>query len=333
MKNYLKIVLLCSLFIFNGCIYIVSAQDIQFTQYYASGTFLNPAFTGSEGCNRFSSINRKQWNSFSGGYTTNILTIEIPITREHNAVGLSLLSDVAGSGKLYSRSVKGLYSYTFFVSRKHAFVLGIDGAYTFRGADYSSYLFSDQIVRGGDVSSVEISNLSNTSYLDFSSGALYYSDKYWIGISGHHLNRPNQSLTSQEAELPIKYSMHGGYKFKLGRQTKDIFLSPSFNYKAQSKYDQFDLGIYYDYDGLVFGVWYRGIPVFKSYQPGEPNNDAASAIIGYSKNGYKVGYSYDITISKLTTSSAGSHELTFSYTHCSKKKKRKRKHFVPCAKF
>jgi len=333
MANCIKISILSWAFLCLGMLQI-TAQDIQFTQYYASRTFLNPAFTGAQGCSKISSINRKQWSSFSGGYTTNIITFEKPITKEHNAVGLSLLSDVAGSGKLYSRSIKGLYSYTFYITRKHAFVMGLDATYTFRGADYSSFLFSDQLARGSsNISSVELNNLSNTSYFDFSSGILYYSDKYWIGFATHHLNQPNQSFTGQESALPIKYSVHGGYKFKLGKQQKDIFMSPSLNYKSQAKFNQFDLGCYYDYDGLVFGIWYRGLPLVKSYEPGEPNNEAIAAIVGYSKNNFKIAYSYDVTISKLSTSTSGSHELTFSYTHCSSKKKRKRAHSVPCAKF
>jgi len=334
MKIFIKISILVIIFYLIDI--HVYAQDIQFTQYYAAGTYLNPAFTGSDGCSKISSSNRKQWNSFSGGYTTNIVTYETPITKYHNAIGLSLLSDVAGAGKLYSRSIKGLYSYAFPITRKHALVLGLDAAYTLRGADYSKYLFADQLSRGGsDVSSVELSTLSNTSYFDFSTGALFYSDKYWVGIATHHLNRPNQSLVGQESALPIKYSMHGGYKFKLAKfsNDKDMYVSPSFNYKAQAKFDQLDFGLYYSYSSITFGLWYRGIPVLKAYEPGEPNNDAVAVIVGYAKNSFKIAYSYDITISKLSTSTSGSHELTLSYIHCSNKSKRKKRGMVPCAKF
>lgn len=334
--KYLFKILVGIILLLKFGLYQAIAQDIQFTQYYASGTYLNPAFTGSEGCTKISSINRKQWSSFSGGYTTNVVTFETPITKYHNAIGISLLSDVAGAGKLYSRSIKGLYSYSLPITRKHALVLGIEAAYTFRGADYSSYLFSDQLARGsGDISSIELNTLSNTSYFDFSTGALYYSDKYWVGIAAHHLSQPNQSLVGQESILPIKYSLHGGYKIKLGKFTnkKGMYLSPSFNYKAQAKFDQLDLGLYYNYDFITFGLWYRGLPIVKSYAPGEPNNDAIAIIVGYGKNSFRVAYSYDITISKLTTSTSGSHELTLSYVLCSQKRKRKKKRMVPCAKF
>ena len=93
--------------------------------------------------------------------------------------------------------------------------------------------------------------------------------------------------------------------------------------------------MYYSHDPLVFGVWYRGIPLFKSYD-NVINNDAIALLIGYTIKDYNlsIGYSYDATISRLATNSSGSHEISIVYEIASKKSKRKRrKFFVPCAKF
>ena len=326
--NYfvLAVLLLCSVGI--------SAQDIQLSQYFAAGTYLNPAFTGSEKCTKLSTSNRKQWGSIEGGYTTNMLTLEMPIARKKNSIGVQLISDLAGSGGLYSRSIKGLYSYGVPLSRKHVIVLGLDAAYTFRGADFSSFVFSDQMLRGNEgVPTVESPSFKNTSYFDFSAGALFYAEKYWVGIATHHLNQPNQSLIGQESKLPMKYSFHGGVKINIGhfKRSEPISLSPSVNYKAQADFDQLDFGVHYQYHRYVIGLWYRGLPI-KSYKPGEPNNDAMAILIGYKEDKFRIGYSYDITISRLSSSSGGAHELTMAYVWCSKRG-RPFRNLVSCPSF
>src|SRR5690606_2500570 len=98
---------------------------------------------------------------------------------------------------------------------------------------------------------------------------------------------PNQSLLNGDAvaELPMKVSLHGGYVFPLKgkviqrRSAQNI--TTAFQYKSQGKFDQLDLGFYYNHAPLVFGFWYRGIPLLKSYEPSYANNDALVALVGY----------------------------------------------------
>ncbi|MGZ3885417.1 MAG: type IX secretion system membrane protein PorP/SprF, partial [Bacteroidia bacterium] len=74
---------------------------------------------------------------------------------------------------------------------------------------------------------------------------------------------------------------------------------------------------------------------FKHYKPGYQNNESIAVLIGFeipNKN-LRVGYSYDLTISKLTiNNTAGSHEVSLVY-EVAKKKKRNRKVLVSCPKF
>ena len=157
--------------------------------------------------------------------------------------------------------------------------------------------------------------------------------------SFNHMNEPNQSLSNDESPLFMKFSAHGGYKFDLsegGRKTLNTsFFNVALHYKAQQKFDQLDLGLYYTREPFTFGVWYRGIPAIKSYE-GVLNNDALAIILGYKVIDYNlnIGYSYDVTVSRLAANSAGSHEISLIYEIASKKKKRRsRRFFVPCAKF
>ena len=108
-------------------------------------------------------------------------------------------------------------------------------------------------------------------------------------------------------------------------------------YKAQKKWDQIDIGGYYDYKSLVIGLWYRGIPVLKYYKPGYANNDAVVILLRYKMKDYiSVGYSYDLTISKLGVATGGSHEISLIYEFARpdyKRNQRKKSFMVPCTKF
>jgi hypothetical protein len=81
----------------------------------------------------------------------------------------------------------------------------------------------------------------------------------------------------------------------------------------------------------MVGMWYRGIPV-KVYKPERTNNDALIFLVGIVHKGISIGYSYDLTISKLTAASGGSHEVTVTYRVKNKKKKRILKR-LPCPEF
>ena len=60
-------------------------------------------------------------------------------------------------------------------------------------------------------------------------------------------------------------------------------------------------------------------------------NTAAGAII----EDLRIGYSYDLTISRLATAGGGAHEITIGYELVQRHKKRAatKRRIVPCAKF
>ena len=76
-------------------------------------------------------------------------------------------------------------------------------------------------------------------------------------------------------------------------------------------------------------------PVFKAYQPGYQNNDAIALMIGGEFKAFKIGYSYDITISRLATNTTGSHEVSLIYNWAGKDAPPLSKQLrqVPCPKF
>lgn len=333
-----------NLLIFTGSILLtisgLHAQDPQFTQFYASPLYLNPAFAGANACSRVSTNYRNQWPSIPGAFVSYVLSFDHDIPAISSGVGALFTTDRAGTGKLRSTSLNLLYSYELRITRKWSGRVGFQAAQTIRDINFFDLTFGDQLARGGVSTSVEVPQQEKVSFLDFSSGVLFYSQKYWLGFSSHHMNQPNQSLTAEESILPVKYSVHAGAKLPIrsgSKKSASQSISPAIQYKNQSKFDQVDVGLYYAYSPMVFGVWYRGIPLIKAYQPGYANNDAVAFLVGLDVNDLRLGYSYDLTISRLLNSTGGTHEISLSYQFCNyealqKRKKRKRL-LVPCAKF
>jgi hypothetical protein len=114
-------------------------------------------------------------------------------------------------------------------------------------------------------------------------------------------------------------------------------ITPTVQYRHQGKFDQMDLGLYYTFEPLIIGTWYRGVP-FKSLN-GIVNNESIVLLVGYTLKSLKdvlnIGYSYDYTISKLGPGSGGAHEFSIVYSWNSRdpRKPPKDKLVIPCPDF
>lgn len=314
-------------------------QDMQFTQFNAAPLYLNPGFTGATIEHRFATNYRNQWTAIPGHFVNYTFAYDYNLAEFNSGVGLLFAREQAGTGNLGNTEIGLLYSYHLRVGKKIFIQPGIKFNYVTRGVDFSKLVFNDQLDRGGNSPTSDDIKIDNVSYMDFASGFLVYSSKFWAGVSVNHINEANQSLSNGESPLFMKFSAHGGYKFDLsegGRKTLNTaYFNVAVHYKAQQNYDQLDFGFYYTREPFTFGVWYRGLPAIKSTE-GVVNHDAMAVILGYQILEYnlKIGYSYDVTISRLAANSAGSHEISLIYEIASKKKKRRGKRFfVPCAKF
>ncbi|HQW86130.1 MAG TPA: type IX secretion system membrane protein PorP/SprF [Flavobacteriales bacterium] len=314
------------------------AQDPQLSQFFAAPMYLNPALTGNTYQDRIAMNYRNQWPSaVVNAFQTYTASYEHRSQKLNSGFGVMAMRDVAGANGLAFTQVAAAYSYEARINRKSAFRGGVRAAWTNRSYDPNSFLFADQVIRDNAATSIESGFVQQVSYMDLSAGGLYYNERFWAGFSVNHLNRPQQSLfLTGDARLPMRTSVHTGYRFPLDGQrmihsnTVGTFAT---HYKAQGKWDQFDVGFYVDHDKLLAGIWYRGIPGLKAYAPGYPNNDAVVLMAGYETPlQLRIVYSYDITISWLDLSSGGAHEVSLTYEWPRKAKARKHK-IVPCPKF
>ncbi|MBA3972125.1 MAG: type IX secretion system membrane protein PorP/SprF [Bacteroidetes bacterium] len=314
-----------------------AAQDMHFTQFYSSPLFLSPAFAGADVCSRVSLTYRNQWPGIQKTYRSYLFSVDHYFIGQNIGAGILFGSDVSGSGDLKTTIVNIPVAYEAKLTKRINVRLGLQPGIHMRSINYDKLLFGDQIARGGGVATIE-APVVKTTFFDAGAGLLFYSRKYWGGFSAYHLNKPTQSLRGEpDAIVPIKIGFHGGGKFLLNEEEKEEknrrFISPALNYRHQNKFDQLDLGFYFTQNVFNVGFWYRGIPLFKSYAPGYANNDAVAIIVGIRNDRFNFGYSYDMTISKLSTISNGAHEITVSYQLCKLRKKKKVRMLTPCPKF
>ncbi|MCB9188694.1 MAG: type IX secretion system membrane protein PorP/SprF [Flavobacteriales bacterium] len=315
------------------------AQDPQFTQFFAASAYLNPAFAGATFQNRAAMTYRNQWPGVPKAFNSMNAAVDMNFNKINTGVGVNLYNDNAGTGGLKTTNFSLQVAHQFKLKRDLYVRPAIQYGLIHKRIDFADLTFGDQLVRNGAPNTIEQNTYQPITNFDFGAGFLLYSSTKWVGFAIHHLNKPNESLLGYEAPLPMKFSLHGGYKLYVNDIIRTASASDemnfAFNYKAQGKFDQFDVGFYYYRSPMMFGVWYRGIPGLKAYQPGYQNNDAIALLIGAEFKNFKVGYSYDITISRLVSNTTGSHEISIIYNWAAKDSpplnQQLRK--VPCPKF
>ena len=306
-RQNILIPILLLLFSYSGNIV---AQDPEFTQFYANPLYLNPALAGMGRCPRVNLNYRNQWPGISGTYITNSVSYDQHVEAIGGGLGLLIMKDKAGQGTLSTTNVSGIYSYLLNVNREFSLKFGVQASFFQKSIDWSKLTFGDMIDerRGFVYSTNEQQKLQSKSNVDFSAGILGYSKRYYFGFAAHHLTQPDEGLLGV-SKLPMKLTLHAGASLPIGDKGTHTFFSPNVLYQQQQNFQQLNLGLYVTKGSIVAGLWYR-------------NQDSFIAVIGFHQHFFKVGYSYDVTVSKLTNATAGSHEISFSIQfECKHKKK------------
>ena len=328
----------------------VTAQDPQFSQFYAAPLYLNPAFTGATGQARVGINYRNQWPAIDANFTTFSGYADVFIEDKSSGVGLIFSHDKEGLAGLKSTMVGLQYSYELYITKNLGFRPGVQVALFNRDINFHKLTFGDQFnpLNGNfdDATLEEFKTNFSKTFIDLSLGGVLFTKVAYLGVSVFHLTEPNQSIIDEESKLPMKFSFHGGFKFymKPGAVGSGVYtreaersIGPAFQYRHQGQFDQMDLGLYYTAEPLVAGFWYRGVP-FKNVN-GFVNNESLVFLLGFTKIGAKealnIGYSFDYTISKLTVGSGGAHEISLTYTWPIRnpRKPPKDKLVIPCPDF
>ncbi|MBV6644331.1 MAG: PorP/SprF family type IX secretion system membrane protein, partial [Cyclobacteriaceae bacterium] len=199
---------------------------------------------------------------------------------------------------------------------------GVQLTYYQRDLNFDKLTFGDQFDDTGLVRPISLEDFDtglNANFFDISLGGILFDSRTWLGFSMHHVAEPNQSIAGGDAPLRKRISLHAGYKIPItaispyiqNRSGKERSFTPSFNYRAQGDFDQLDVGFYLTLEPMLFGVWYRGVPL-KTFA-GTPNNESLVFLAGINAGKTSIGYSFDYTLSDLGIGSGGAHEISITY--------------------
>ncbi len=307
---------------FLGIMANTQAQDPQFSQFFASPLYMNPALAGSTQGMRFSANYRNQWPQLASNFVTYSAAFDYHFSSVRSSVGFIAKSDqqiADGTAPISSTDASLIYSYMIPVSDNIVIQPALQMSYMQRSLRYNSLLFPDQFTNSGFAGGPTRENIPNNTvgFMDFSTGVVLLSSNFWAGISAHHLTQPNQSFFAGAQEtkstLKMKLSAQAGYRYDFSDYYSDREKSiiTSVIYRNQGPSNSISIGSQVILEPITFGVWYRGFPV-EQYQ-GITQQDAFVFMAGVQTKGFSFGYSYDVAVSKLSNYNAGAHEVSLMY--------------------
>ena len=270
-------------------------QDPQFTMNMYNRLFTNPGYAGSNGGICATAILREQWSGFDGNPQSGVLTVESEVKQIHGGVGLSVLVDRLGA----ESTIAAKLAYAFRLDLGPGTLgIGVEGGVVSRSLDGSKL----RAIQDADPNVPEGS--SGDLVPDFGFGLYYHTDKLYFGVSSTHLSEGGLELetlsTTKVYNVARHYYAMAGYNYDINPSFQ---LRPSLFLKSDAASTQFDINLSVMFKQLVFaGVSYR-------------IDDAVGVMAGVHWNGFKLGYSYDITTSGLNNYSNGSHEIMLGYCY------------------
>lgn len=313
---------------------LVQAQDMHFSQFFATPMFTNPAFTGDfNGTYRFSGVARSQWLSispepfrtFGGGADMNA-----PFNIKPIGVGLHIAQDQAGVSSLTRRQANLFLAGHIPLGAARNLKLSIGGSIGFQSQsiDYSELRFDQQfngIAYDPDLISGESFGSDQVSWLNASIGVNLqkkYSERKYVGLgfSAFNVTQPNVSFAqTAEARLYRRLNLHALTSIPFANRWDAM---PAAQIMRQGPHTEFLLGSSVRYhlandplnkQAILLGLW------------GRPS-DAGNVSLGFEMNSLFVGGSYDVNLSSLQTATRyrGGWEVTVIYILSTVREKVKR---------
>ncbi len=305
-----KLILLSSFCLLG---FISNAQDPTFTQFYANPLYLNPALAGSYGCGRLAMNYRNQWPSLSGNYVTYSASYDNYFKNISGGFGVLATHDQQGQGTINTSMLGLVYSYHLKINRKWKAFFGARAAWYQKFLDWDKLTFGDMIDprRGFIYQTGDVPRGGSRGFFDASVGTVLFNKNFFIGAAWHHMNRPNESMIVGNSPLPWRFTGHMGAEIQIGKKSRyssTTSIMPNVIYQYQNGFQELSIGTYVKYGSFNAGAWYR-------------NRDAFILTIGINTGKFKLGYSYDVTVSKLNNGvTSGSHEISMGlFLNCNKK--------------
>ncbi len=312
----------------------VVAQDFHFSQFSMTPTLINPAAAGSENQSRAFLNYRNQWRSISAPYTTVHASTDMALTKNNAskgylAAGLDVTNDQAGTSKLRHLQATVSLAYHTRIGENSKLGAGLYGGFAQRSVNYNDLRWGSQYdgntynagLPGGGTdgaNSIAFADLGAGLIWSYSKGERYMTgndqQKYTLGFSVLHANRPSYSFFDTGERLNLKTVFHG--EALIGIPNSGLSIVPGFMYAGQGSLSQVMVGARFrllleqesNYTGfekgkaIAFGTYYRV-------------GDAFVPSVHLEMGKLEFCMSYDFTVSSLTdaNNARGGMEIALRY--------------------
>lgn len=301
----------------------VMAQDPHFSQFRMTPLLMNPARTGLGLDMRAQASYRQQWKSVATPFTTSAFSFDMNATRKKKrkadlGVGVQFLNDKAGDAKVGLTQGNVNLSGILNLGNSSKLSLGLMGGFGQRSVDYSALRWESQY-QGGVYSASNSSgeNLSSTAfnYFDAGTGICYSygkdqgymtqnaSTRFTVGVSAFHFGLPLSSFQGVNSER-INTKFIGHASMEIGKRNTNLTFIPEIVYVRQNTQQELIIGNVFRYL-LVEGSHFTGFVQSSAVSLGLNYRvkDALITTVIFEYAQYCIGFSYDINMSPLTTSS------------------------------
>ena len=308
MKKILLTLIVCMALVAES-----TAQDPNFSQFFASPLTLNPALTGKfDGVYRVAGNFRNQWPTINNAFVTKTASIDFGILKsripeiDQFGVGIMGFTDRAGDGVLTNNFVGLSVAYHKGLDENgyHQIGAGFQGTFVSKRLDITKVVFEDQLTPlgfTGVTSEIFSNNQVSVKYFDMNAGIFYNGstngyNNFYFGASMYHINRPKESFQGGEFLLSARTTLQAGGKIPVGTYNAVHFAA---NHSMQAKAHNtmvggaFSLNVNNNEENptnVYFGSWYRF-------------GDALIPYLGLEYGGFQIGASYDVNTSSLKPAS------------------------------
>ncbi|GAB4277729.1 MAG: hypothetical protein Kow0068_00950 [Marinilabiliales bacterium] len=204
----------------------------------------------------------------------------------------------------------------------HDFYFGIQPGFVLKSYTTENLTFPDQFNMStgyfdNSLNSNETNLDQNLSYFDINIGAAW-SKNYqkftpFVGLSVFHLNFPKETYLPDNNKLPARIALYGGGSYSI---TDRVFFEPHLLYMRHKRATEFLLGGNFGYKLPENQYKIKAIYAGPLYRDGlNFRTDALIGIIGIRIYKFDIGFSYDMNISDLHTSTTvkGAFEFSLIY--------------------
>jgi len=281
----------------------VAQQDLLMTQQWFSRVNKNPAATGNSDNIDLFMLSRFQWLGQDGPWSS-IMNAHSYFDGIRSGLGLALAYDQFGIG---NQTLNAKLAYAYHVNLKDDLLLsmGLSGGIMQKTFDPTKHIIVHPDDWGKGMPDEKLSELKP----DFDFGFELSMPKFLFGASITHLGRDRNKMTTYTVAQQHYAYVRGN--FELG---SDFNLAPSLVYTNAGKVNLMTIGGMLFYKKMLWlGLDYRPPSPSDIFKKGGYDYSMFVAMLGIEYNFFRLGYSCDVSLGKLTNLNGTAHEVMLSF--------------------